>query len=156
LARQQQEEAERFALLDPAQQFQYMANRQNHLVSSQMVQMQRQMEANMDKIAFEGRLARDPIARKYAPEVERLVAEQAAQGFTVKRETLLAYAVGQAVLAKAGKVTMKARQGAAGRTAANTVSPNRGANADLGGSRRERGGADDLAALEKRLANQVF
>jgi hypothetical protein len=155
LARMQAEEAARLEMMQPHEQFQYLLNKQQQATMQQMAHFQRQQADQVDRMSFEARQARDPLAKKFASDVERLVTEQGALGFQVKRETALAYAVGQAVLAKASKATAKQRPAAAGRVAGNTVPANRGAGGDTRADRTARGG-DDLSAIESRLKGVVF
>lgn len=151
LARQQQEEAERVALMSPAEQAQYYVQQSQRQMVGQMAQMQRQTQDQLDRIAFQNLQATNPVAKRFAAEVEKTVAEEARKGSMLPREVALAYVIGKHVLENGGKAAGKQRAAGAARVQAQTT--RRGApQSDLA-----RGNtSNDLSALERRLANQMI
>jgi len=150
IARQQAEEAERVAMMDPAQVAQYYANKSAHMLQQQMQASNRQQLDALDRIEFRGLAASNKTAARFADEVEQIVSDQAKLGYSIKREEALKYAIGKAVLAGAGKASKTQKPAAQARVAANTtrrVTP----GGDMGREGDARG--DTKAALMKRLAN---
>ncbi len=150
-ARQQQEEAERVALMSGPEQAQYYAQKVQQATTLQMAQMQRQTHDQLDRIAFQNLQATHPVAKRFAAEVEKTVAEEARKGSMLPREVALAYVIGKHVLENGGKAAGKQRAAGAARVQAQTT--RRGApQSDLA-----RGNtSNDLSALERRLANQMI
>ncbi len=152
--RAQQEEQERLAMMAPHEVAQYFTAKSEQRLAAQLQAMQRQQADALDKIAFGGVKRENPIAAKYEAEVERLVAQEAAKGVTVQRETALAFVIGQAVLKNAPAAAKKQQAAAAKRVAGATVARG-GAAADVSAEPRGRA-ANDLAALERRLAGKFI
>ena len=150
LARQQQERADRLAMMAPHEAAQFIVNEGLQQQQQTLQAMQRQQLDALDRMEFRGLVASNQTAAKFADRVEKLVAEQAAQGYSIKREQALKYAIGEAYLAKAPKAGATQRAAAAGRVAANTVT--RGApGGDVAAEERARG--NTAAARAKRLEN---
>lgn len=149
LARQQAEEAERVAMMAPHEVAQYFANKAASQVQQQQQTFQRQQMDALDRIEFRGVVAANPVAKRFEDRVEKLVAEQAALGYSIKREQALKYAIGEAVLAKANGAAGKQKPAAAARVAASTTRRS-GPGADVP---TDRGARDSQAARAKRLEN---
>jgi len=154
LLRQQQEEQQRLEMMAPHEVAQYLAQKSEQRVAVQLQIMQRQQADAMDKIAFQGLKRDNPLANKYEKEVERLVAQEAAKGITVQRETALAFVIGEFVLKNAPAAAKRQAAAAAKRVTGNTVNPG-GAAGDVASEPRGRSG-NDLAALERRLAGKFI
>jgi hypothetical protein len=154
LARQQAEEAERIAMMLPHEAAQYTANKVQQQMERRLLSIQQQQADALDQIKFQGLTARDPRAAKFADDVERVVREQAAQGWIVPRERALAFVIGEAVLKQGAAAAKKQRTEAAGRVAANTVT--RGSAGGDVAADRGAGRGNSLADLEKRLRGKFI
>lgn len=108
-------------------------------------------EAN-DRSTFNALKATDPLAAKYADEVETRLTAMRQQGQNVDRERLLTFIIGEK--ARAGRSVAKQRQTAQGqqRIARQTVRPG-AARSDTTGN---RGKVSDQEARDKRLENMTF
>ena len=151
-ARQAQEEAERVAMMAPHEVAQYYANKSAQQMQQQMHAAQRQQMDALDRMDFRSQVATNPLAKKFEPDVERVVAEQARNGFSIKREEALAYVVGKAMIAKAGTAAKGQRVAGAARVASQTTrraTPGGDVQNDARGAR-----GDTQAARAKRLENQ--
>jgi hypothetical protein len=148
---QQQEdpraEADRLALMSPEERIQYTVEKslQRHTQQQQLVT--NQLLDQSDRVAFEAHAAANPVAKKLASEVERRLAELRSRGQNLPRDVVYTYILGEKARAQLGQ-----RKGAAQRQQRQQARPANG-RGDTGGDRRTRVRGDDLAALEKRLAN---
>lgn len=152
-ARQAQEEADRVAMMAPHEVAQYFANKSQQQMQQQMMQQHRQQIDALDRIDFRGQVATNPLAKKFESDVERVVAEQARNGFSIKREEALAYVVGKAMIAKAGTAAKGQRVAGAARVASQTTRRST-PGGDVQNDAANRGGSKE--ALVKRLANVTF
>lgn len=150
IARQQQEEAERVSLMAPHEVARYYADKATAALHQQQAVFQRQQLDAMDQIAFRGTVASNPLAKRFETRVEQIVGEQRGQGFTIKRDHALRYAIGEAMMDKASKAAKPQKAAGAARVASNTVRRNTPPG-DVGNDGGERG---SMAALEKRLAGR--
>lgn len=145
--RAQQIEQERLSLMDPEQRFQYQLEK---LQSQQQADMQRlrfEMHDSADQARFDALKSTNKLAAAYAPEVDRIIKQERAEGRNVSREVALKFAIGEKYLAEASKASAKQRVQANGRVATQRTSPT-----NPGGMQREgRAAGDDLASLERRL-----
>ena len=152
--RQQQEEQERLSLMQPHEVAQYFATRSEQRLTQQLQVIRRENAEANDRVAFEALQARDPIAKRFSADVEKVVAEQAAQGMTVRRELALNFVVGKAVRDRAVAAAAKQKPRGAARVAGQTVAAGGRAGGDTPSERGNRAGG--LDALEARLANVKF
>ena len=104
----------------------------------------------MDKQYFDSLCARDPIAAKMAPEVERELAALRLRGQNVDRDTMLTFLLGQQARKNAGRATGRAARAAAGNRDRQTTRPGSGRSDTSPVDRRE---TNTKAARDKRLEN---
>ncbi len=149
LARQQQEEAARLEMMAPHEQMQYLMQKQAKMQEQALLNVQRQTADTLDKIQFDALQASNSVAKKFASQVEKVVAEQAANGFQVKRQEALAYVIGKAVLAKGSTAAKTQKAAAAARVSGATVSRG-GAGGDV---RADRRGAARSGSVDERYAH---
>jgi hypothetical protein len=103
----------------------------------------------LDQIEFRALVASNPVAKRFESQVEKLVRQEAAKGYSVTRETALKFALGEALLEKTKSAAGKQKPAGAARVAAQTTRTTR-AGADVGSERARAAGVN---ALEKRLEN---
>jgi Arc/MetJ-type ribon-helix-helix transcriptional regulator len=145
--REAQLEQERLALMDPSQQLAYYRQQDQARMQAEFQRLRFEMADSQDQARFDTLKATNPLAAKYAGEVDRIIAFERQNGRNVSRETALRFAIGQAVLAKAGTTTTRQRKQAAERVASQQTKPT-----NPGGMSREgRASGDDIGALERRL-----
>jgi len=155
-ARLAQIEQEQVAMMSPAQVAQYYAQKSEQNISHRLQQMQFGLQEQADRTAFGVLQQTNPLARKYAAEVEKVVAEQLRNGMTVRREVALKYVVGEKMMERAAAAGTRQGKAAAARVTGATVKPGRGngdASSDRGG---RRGGDPSEAELERRLGSVKF
>lgn len=154
LERQRQEEDERVALMSPAEQIRYYRDldRQERARERQIERAQ-DMEAR-DRDRFQDMQRTNPLARKYATEVETLVKEQRNQGLNTPREVALAFIIGRKALDKVNAGGGPSRE-QRGRVRGSTAQPTRGGT-DGRSTGRGREADDSEAGLERRLAGVTF
>lgn len=155
-ARQAQIEAEQVALMSPAQVAQYYAEKTRREMQAERQQDRLFLQEQNDRANFNALQATDPLARKYADEVERVVQEQKRNGMTVSREVALNFVIGQAMRKRAGAAGTRQGKAAAARVAGASTKPGR-MNGDAASDRTgRRGGDPSEAELERRLGSTVF
>jgi hypothetical protein len=155
LAEQQRQEDERLSLMDPIQASRYLLDKQGRQFADQIAALRRETADSADRAAYQAMQASQPLAKKYAEDVERVVAEQAANGYQVKRSEALKWVIGNAFLNKASSETKKQKAAGAARVAGQTVS-GRGAGGDTAPEPRGRRNDDSLEALERRLKGKFI
>lgn len=149
-------EAEQVALMSPAQVAQYYAEKTRREMQAERQQDRAFLQEQNDRANFTALQATDPLARKYADEVERVVQEQKRNGMTVSREVALNFVIGQAMRKRAGAAGTRQGKAAAVRVSGAQTRPGR-TNGDASGDRGGRRSGDlNEADLERRLGNQVF
>lgn len=153
-ARLQQEEDERLALMTPGEQARYLRDQITRSVRDENQRMALGQREENDRTRFQDMQRTNPLARKYATEVENLVREQRSQGLSTPREVALAFLIGRKALDKvSGGATPSREQ--RGRVSGSRAQSTRGGT-ESRSSGRERQGDDSEAALERRLAGTVF
>lgn len=144
--------AEQLALMTPDELINYRLGESDKRFQQTLSQIQWNTYEASDKAAFNSLRATDPLAAKYADEVETRLAAMRQQGQNVDRERLLTFIIGEK--ARAGRSAAKQRQTAQGqqRIARQTVRPG-AARSDTAGN---RGKISEQEAREKRLENMTF
>lgn len=144
--------AEQFALMTPDELITYRLGESDKRFQQTLGQIQWNTYEASDKATFNSLKATDPLAAKYADEVETRLAAMRQQGQNVDRERLLTFIIGEK--ARAGRSVAKQRQTAQGqqRIARQTVRPG-AARSDTTGN---RGKVSDQEARDKRLENMTF
>jgi len=101
-----------------------------------------------DRAAFQAKAAYEPLAKKYAAEVEQILAEERRQGRDFTRETILDFVIGRAVRTNPnrGKQRTKGQENIR-RQQARADS----GRSDVSGQRQRQGQGNSLSDLEKRL-----
>ena len=155
-ARQLAEEQQRVSLMAPHEVAQYYAQKTQQQMEYRLQLMQLSLAEENDRAAFNALQTSDPLARKYADEVERLIKSEKAEGRSVKRETALNFVIGQAMRKRAGAAGTRQGKAAAARVAGASTKPGR-MNGDAASDRTgRRGGDPSEAELERRLGSTVF
>lgn len=139
--------ADRLALMSPEERIQHGVDQALARHAAQTQALNAQVMDQSDRVAFEGRQASDPLAKKLAPEVERRLAEVRQSGQNLPRQTVYTYLVGERVLAQQAK----GKKPAAERVRRETVRP-QSARGDVGNSRERRGG-NTVADIESRYGD---
>ncbi len=144
--------AEQIALMTPDELINYRLGESDKRFQQTLGQIQWQTYEANDRSTFNALKATDPLAAKYADEVEKRLMEMRAGGQNVDRDRLFTFIVGEK--ARAGRSVAKQRQTAQGqqRIARQTVRPG-AARSDTTGN---RGKVSDAEAREKRLENMTF
>ena len=154
LQRIQQEEDERLALMTPAEQARYLRDSITREVRGELQRNSAQQQEASDRMRFEALQHTDPLAKKYASEVEQIVREQAQQGFVTPREVALNFLIGKKAREKLASRPAPSRD-QRGRVNGSRTQPTRGGTQGRG-TGRQRQDDDSEEALEGRLAGQVF
>ena len=143
---------EQLALMTPDELINYRLGESDKRFQATLGQIQWQTYETSDKAAFNSLKATDPLAAKYADEVETRLAAMRQQGQNVDRERLLTFIIGEK--ARAGRSVAKQRQQAQGqqRIQRQTVRPG-AARSDTAGN---RGKVSEQEARDKRLENMTF
>jgi hypothetical protein len=147
-----QAERERLALMDPDQRLEYYRHQDQQRLASLEQRLNFRLEDATDRAAFDALQARNPLAAKYASDVEKLLASERQSGRNVSREVALKFIIGEKVMQKAGSATSKQRKAATGRVQQQTTTPRNPGSM----SREDRGAGDDIKTLERRLANIII
>lgn len=156
IAAEAEREAAHVAMLDPAAQVQYFVAKAMQPIQANLHQTRMQLQEQTDRAEFRALQSSNPLARKYATDVEKMVSDQKSRGFTVSREIALKQVLGERLFEQSMKNAGKAKKAGASRIAAATGRPGRAtgeASSDRGG---RRGGDDSIEALERRLKGVTF
>ena len=146
---------ERLSLMSPEERADYRVAQSEARLRNEMQQTRLMLQEEADRSAFRSLQSSNPLARKYAADVETVVAQQKSRGLTVSRETALKFVIGEKMFAKANAQTPKQKKAAASRIASASGRPTRSAGAQ-GSERGSRGRDESFEDLERRLANVVF
>lgn len=144
-----QAEQERLALMDPDQRMQYFRHQDQQRLQALEARLTFRLEDATDKAAFDALQSRNPLAARYAADVEKLIASERAAGRNVAREVALKFVIGEKMFEKAGKATTTQRKAAGARVQSQTTAP----RSPGGIGRESRAGVDDVNALERSLRN---
>lgn len=144
--------AEQIALMTPDELITYRLGESDKRFQQTLGQIQWTTYETSDKAAFNALKATDPLAAKYADEVEKRLQEMRANGQNVDRDRLFTFIVGEK--ARAGRSVAKQRQAAQGQRniQRQTVRPG-AARSDTAGN---RGKLSEQEARDKRLENMTF
>lgn len=144
---------EELALMTPDELVNYRLGESEKRFQQQLGQIQFATYEAGDRAAFNALKATDPLAAKYADEVEQRLAALRQQGQNVDREKLFTFILGEK--ARQGRVAAKTKQAAAGqrRIAQQQTRPGAGQRSDTANT---RGRMSEAEAREKRLENMTF
>jgi hypothetical protein len=130
---------EKLALMSPEERQIFEANEKIHGLQNESRNTQFMVLDMADKNSYELMATRDPIAAKYKPEVEKLLAEMRKNGTNAPRETLLDYIIGKharmAAQSKTGKKNIAKRKEEAGARVNQSKSKPMSARADGAGGK---------------------
>jgi len=145
--------AEEIALMTPQEYADYKLGQAEKRFQQTVGQIQWQTYEASDRAAFNALKATDPLATKYADEVETRLAQLRQQGQNVDRERLLTYIIGEK--ARQGRTAARGKQAAAGqqRIARQQTRPGSPQRSD---TPARRGQMSEAEAREKRLENMTF
>lgn len=142
--------AERLAMMDPEQRFEYLLAEQGRQTEARLAQAEFRAEDRADKAAFDSLCAGDKRFAPFKVDVEERLAQMRRGGTTAPRETILKYIIGDRAVSKAPAATTRARNAAASNRTAQVARPG-SARGDVQQTRSS--GGDDRAARAKRLEN---
>lgn len=145
LAREQQMEQERLALMSPDERVEYRMQQMERNFQFREQQTRAALFDQSDKLAFDNLVAQKPTLRRYEAEVERL----RQQAPNVPRKYLLAVAIGLPAIDRMGAAQNRAQNRAERSARANVTNPPGGRGAATG--RQRQGGS-----LEDRLRGQLI
>lgn len=148
----QDQRAQRYALMTSDERVDARLSEATHEFNQRLGLMQFQSMEAGDKAAFRALCAGDPVAAKYAPEVESRLVELRRNGQNVDRERLLTFLIGEKTRARAREAGEKAKKDGARRVERQTTRP---AN-NRGDQPATRQPANDAAARRKRLENVIL
>ena len=151
-AERERQEQERLAQMDPIERAEYLARTVEERTNQRLGALSQQIADSSDRAAFAEACVANPALAKVKDQVETELQKLRQSGTTVPRETLAAYLVGKAVLAKAPKARGRAERRAAANLDRERSRPAGGAS-DAPNRGRE---TDDKAARDKRLENFTF
>lgn len=144
-------EQDRLALMSTEERVQYTVDKALNRHAQQNNALAAQLMDNSDRASFEAKAASNPIARKLAPEVERRLADLRSRGDNLPRDVVLTYLVGERAMAQMGKK----KPGAQERVRREQGRPVN-SRSDVGGDRRSRRDDGSVAAMERRLGDQLI
>jgi hypothetical protein len=150
-AEAQRQRAEKLALMDPAEKMAFEANEKVTQLQNETVKTQLMMADMMDKNAYGLLCTSDPVAKKYAGEVEAALAEMRKNGTQAPRETLLNYIIGKHAREDAKKGNVRKQTRAEKEAAAARVAKSKGAGTSARGDVEKNKGGDDAASLKQRI-----
>lgn len=148
-------EAERLSMMSPEERADYRVAQVEQRLRGEMHQTRLQLAEESDRSNFRALQSSSPLARKYAADVEKVVAEQKRNGMIVNREVALKFVLGEKLFEKSSATTGKAKKDGARRIAAATGRPGR-ASGEASSDRAGRRGDDSIEALESRLRGVKF
>lgn len=145
--------AEELALMTPDELINYRLGESEKRFQTNLGQIQWNTYEAGDRAAFNALKATDPLAAKYADEVETRLTALRAQGQNVDRERLLTYIIGEK--ARQGGGAARKKQAAAGqkRIQGQQARPSGGQRSD---TPTARGRLSEADARAKRLENVTF
>lgn len=145
LAREQQQEQERLALMSPEERTQYEIQQLRRENQYRDQQYRAALFEQTDKIQYDNLVAQNPTYRRFDDKVEEL----RRQAPNVPRRILLATAIGMSAMERGGQARTRAQNTAERRARANVTNPPGGRGAATG--RQRQGGS-----LEDRLRGQLI
>lgn len=141
--------ADEMALWSPDQIIDYKLNKATSRFEQTLGQLQFQTYDAGDKASFKALCASDPVAAKYADEVESRLSDMRSKGQNVDRERLLTYIVGEKVRQGGGKAKKEQAKEGQRRIERQTVRP----GSSKGDQETPRRGGK---TLEERLEGITF
>lgn len=146
-------ENEKLALMDPQERENYRRDKEMESLKQGMAMTQFQMRDAMDKSGFLTEASSNPVAAKYAADVEKLYQEALKAGNFVPRLSLFKYKLGEVAYETAkkpaGKKVVEQKKAAAERVESAKGKPMSG-KSDAGSKK----GGDDLASLKQRILDR--
>ncbi len=158
--RAEQEWYQSLELMTPAEQARQIMNRGRQEFAQHFQALQFQSNDRLDKQAYDSQARINPIFKKYAPEVERVLASERAAGRNPDREVILDVLYGREMRQRAERAAPAQRRAANGRAAAQQARPTGARSTVAPGSRRPAPGsieADEaLVAAAIARGEKVF
>jgi hypothetical protein len=148
--RTEAEERDALALMTAEERMEYRLNKAQKETQNLVAQMQFQTQEAADRAAFQAMAATNPVAARYAEEVEGRLQALRAQGGNIAREQMLRWIIGDKQLAGAGKARSRAEAQGQRRIERQQVRPGSGKGDQAGGRRRQE------PSLEERLSDVTF
>lgn len=150
--KQQGKSPEEVALMTPDELVNYRLGEATKGFEQKLGQIQWATYEAGDKSAFQALVSRDPVAARYADEVESRLSQMRSQGQNVDRERLLTFIVGEKVRQKNSGAKAKQQNEGQRKIARQTVT----ATNTRGDTPSNRGKMSEQEAREKRLENITF
>lgn len=148
--RAEQEFRAQLELMSPVDAALAVAQRERALHRQELTQVELRGFDRSDKANFDAMAATDRRAARYAAEVERVLAQRRQMGdYTLGRRDILAFKLGEELLARGATQVRAQRQQANGRVARETTRPASGRGDVAAGGRARNQDADDEALLRR-------
>lgn len=144
---------EELALMTPDELYDYKNGRAMKAIDQRIGAIQFQAAEAADRSEFQMIISGNPVAARFAQQVEAKLVEMRAQGVNAPRANVLKFLMGEAVFARASSAKPKAAAAGQKRIAQQTVRPGNGQRSDTASN---RGKMDDATAREKRLETLTF
>jgi hypothetical protein len=155
-ARAEQEFRASLELMSPADAAIAVANRQAQQFREQLTQVELRGFDRSDKANFDAMTATDRRAARYAAEVEQILAQRRQMGdYTLGRRDILAFKLGEELLARGAAQVPAQRRAANGRVARETTRPASGRGDVAAGGRARNQDVDDEALLRRVTTSDV-
>lgn len=147
-------EADRLALMSPEERINYTVEKALRRNEIQNQQLANNLMDQSDRVTFDAKASLHPVFKKLAPEVERRLASLRSMGGNVARDVVLNLILGERARANMEKSAggSPAAQARKRQQQAKPVA----ARGDVQADRRQRRDGGDLAAMERRLADQAI
>jgi hypothetical protein len=149
-ARAEQEFRASLEVMAPHEAALAVAQRQEQRFQAQLTQVELRGFDRSDKANFDAMAATDRRAARYAAEVEQLLAQRRQMGdYTLGRRDILAFKLGEELLARGAAQAPAQRRAANGRVARETTRPASGRGDVAAGGRTRNQDVDDEALLRR-------
>lgn len=152
-ARAEQEWYQSLELMTPAEQARQIMTRGRQEFAQHFQALQFQSNDRLDKQAYDAQARINPIFKKYAPDVERVLAAERAAGRNPDREVILDVLYGREMRQRAERAAPAQRRAGAARGAAQRTQPTGARSTVAPGSRRPAPGS---AEADEALINAAI
>lgn len=149
LARAQEAEQARLAMMSPEERIEYRMNQQEHRHRLELAQVRFETADAADKTNFDALCRSNPTASRLRDRVETVLAAERARGTNYPRETVLKFVIGEQALKGAPRAKRRDEKAAEGQRQRQAGRPGSG-RSDVGNS---GGRKDERQARRERLEN---
>lgn len=148
-------EEQRLALMTPEERTDYRFDQLRRENAMERNRDRMNMQEQADAASFRSLQATNPVAKKYAADVEKLVAAEKGKGMIVPREVALKFLLGEKMLERASTGTAKDKKAAAARVDSAKTRPTR-SGGDTASDRGRKTADFDERAFERKYGNERF